>query len=923
VHSVARAVTAGFLESPAMAPSPATGRAVPWTLRLLGAVEARRGERLVTRWPSRAAALLLARLAMAPQQAHPREALVELLWPGVAHDAGRNRLRQVLSTLRSLFEEDGQPPVFDADRQHIRLAPESLRCDAYEFEQALRRGELSSARAAYGGELMPGFYEEWVLEARRHLAERFERLEQQAPAPADLPDRLPAPWTRAFGLKPMVRRLHEQLAGSRLVTIVGPGGCGKTRLSLETAQALLAAPPPGAGARPHFDRIVFVPLVDCRDDAELLQALARELRVSGHAPLSQIGLRLGTASVLLVLDNVEQVVEPLRVIAASLLQASPGLHLLLTSRRRLNVAGEQQFALAGLPLPTADADAAALRDNPAVALFIDRARAVRPDFGCDDDTLPALAALVRALDGLPLALELAASRVGSLTPAAMLAWLTGQGPAGAGRSQLDLLTRGGRGAEPRHASMGAVIDWSWQLLDEADRRAMAAVSVVAGDAGLEMLAAVLGETPTRLARRVDDLVGHSMLRPRAGDPPRFALAEPVREFVCERWPAAEQARLREAWLQQLGSWALAQGVRLPAKALTDELPTVLLLLGTPGIPAVPALRLMLALRAHWEAGGMPINLQQALERLLDTGAAGDGAPDAPLASAAHELMAYLRFEAGFVPEAEAHADAALRLAGDDPSLRARALVRRCWVSLAVRRAEDDAEQPPPEHAALQQALALAARAGDVEAEARALHQWAIVLSHLGHDYVGAEAALARSQALWLQLGDVRKARARLRNRAQCWLRLGRAAQARQALEQALQEARDDGDVVGRIDSLISLSDQLARDRRWAQALAASRECVALCWQHWHRHGLAYALWYPARPLARLRRPEEAMRLMAFAARFWQDSFGPLTRADRQELRTVQALVRRQIGPSRAAQCWAEGEALNVAQAVALLAATGP
>lgn len=894
-----------------------------WRLRLLGAVELQRGDGRMARPPTRAATALLARLALSPQRAHPREELIELLWPGVALDVGRNRLRQVLSTLRSLLEADDQPALIAADRQHVRLLPGRLRCDAHEFEQSLSRGELSQARAVYGGELMPGFYDEWVLEARRHLAERFERLEQQAPAPADLPDRLPATWTRAFGLEPVVARLHERLAASRLVTIVGPGGSGKTRLSLEAAQALLDAPPPAVAARPHFERIVFVALADCRDDAELLQALARELRVGGRDPLTQIGLRLGTSPVLLVLDNVEQVVEPLRGVAAALLQASPRLHLLLTSRRRLNVAGEQQFALTGLPLPPPDADAAALRANPAVALFIDRARAVRPDFADEDAMLPPLAALVRALEGLPLALELAASRAGSLSPATMLSWLTGSGPAGAGRGQLELLTRGGGGAEPRHASIGAVIDWSWQLLDEADRRVLAAASVAAGDAGLEMLAGVLGEPLPRLARRTDDLVGHSLLRPRGGTGAlRYALAEPVREYVRERWPSADQARLREAWLQQLGAWAQAQGVRLPAQALADELPTVQLLLGTPDIPAAPALRLVLALRTHWESGGMPVNLQQALERLLDAGAVGDGAPDALLASASHELLAYLRFEAGFVPEAEAHAEAALRLAGDEPSLRARALVRRCWVSLAVRRAEDDAEQPPPEHAALQEALALAARAGDAEAEARALHQWAIVLSHLGNDHVGAEAALARSQALWLQLGDGRKAMARLRNRAQCWSHLGRAAQARQALEQALQAARADGDVVGCIDSLISLSAQLARDRQWAAALAASRECVALCWRHWHRHGLAYALWNPARPLARLRRPEEAMRLMAFAARFWQASFGPLTRADRQELRTVQALVRRQIGPSRAAQCWAEGEALNVAQAVALLAATG-
>lgn len=910
-----------------MALPPAADHPGPWTLRLLGAVEARRGGRVVTRWPSRAAALLLARLAMAPQQAHAREALVELLWPGVAHDVGRNRLRQVLSTLRSLLEDDGQAPLIDADRQHIRLASGSLRCDAHDFEQALRRGELASARALYGGELMPGHYDEWVLEARRHLADRFERLEQQAPAPADLPDRLPATWTRAFGLEPQVARLHERLRAGRLVTLVGPGGSGKTRLSLEAAQALQAAPPPGPAARPSFERIVFVPLADCRDGPELLQALARELRVSGRDPLVQIGLRLGTAPALLVLDNVEQVVEPLREIAVALLQAAPGLHLLLTSRRRLNVAGEQQFALAGLPLPPPDAGAAALRENPAVALFIDRARAVSPGFADTDVELPPLATLVRALEGLPLALELAASRVGSLSAAAMLAWLTGTGQDGAGRSQLELLTRGGSGPEPRHASIGAVIDWSWQLLDQADRRLLAAVSVAAGDAGLETLAAVLNLPLPRLARQADDLVGHSLLRPRGGGVTRFALAEPVREFVRERWPAADQARLREAWLRQLATWAQSQRPQPTPDGLADELPTVHLLLATPSIAPSPALRLMLVLRPHWESSGMPVNLQLALEAALAT-AEADGAadlhtPDAALASAAHELLAYLRFEAGFVPEAEAHAAKALRLAGDDAALRARALVRRCWVALALHRAGDDAAggQEPPERAALQEALALAARAGDADAEARALHQWAILLSHLGDDWVGAELALARSQALWERLGDTRKAMARLRNRGQCWLQMGRVQEARQCFEHALQAARDDGDVVGCIDSLLSLSSQLARDRQWSRALTADRECVALCWRHWHRHGLAYALWNPARSLAHLRRPEEAMRLMAFAATFWQGSFGPLTRADRHTVRTVQALVRRQVGALRAAQCWAEGEAMNVAQAVALLAGT--
>lgn len=898
--------------------------AEPWQVRLLGTVSARRGKVEILRWPSRAATLLLARLAMAPEQAHPREGLIELLWPGVAASVGRNRLRQVLSTLRALLEPEGAAPVLQADRQYIRLVPDRLDCDVQRFQRALRQGDTVAALASYGGELLPGFYEEWVLDARRWLAEQFERSERKerdgdgsrTPPPLLPPvAALPSPWTRSFGLAPLLARLQAAVASQRLTTLIAAGGSGKTRLALEGARALQAL----CGCERLFECIAFVPLADCRDETDIGQALALALATAGKEPLEEACRRLRTGRHLLVLDNAEQIVQPLRSVVTTLLQGAPGLHLLITSRRRLHLPGEHLFEHAGLPTPAPQAPTSELLENPAVALFVDRARALHPGFAQQQAELVAVGELVRELEGMPLALELAASRMGSMAPTELLARLRpgAQDLPPAGRAQLELLRRDGD-AQPRHASMAAVIAWSWGLLDAREQRLLAAVAMAAGSADLERLAQVLDEPALRVLRMADELVGHSMLRRLANaQAPRGALAAALREFVREAWPQADQQRLRLAWLQALGRWAGELGAAGLGARLKPELPTVHWLLTAPDLPreaAAAALDLVLALRAHWESAGMPLKLQGAIETLLRAGSEDLGAARA---SAVHELLAYLRFEAGCVAEAIAHADAALRLAVDEPRLRASALVRRSWITLARHRTEDSARLETVRRA-LQEALALARAAGDLAIEARALHQRGVLAGQFDGDWRAADAAFARAQALWQALGDSRKAMARLRNRAQCWVRLGRVDEARASFQQTLATARDDDDLVGHIDSLLSLSTLLADRRDWSAALAADAECVALCWQHWHRHGLAYALWNPARALAHLRQPEAAMRLMAFAARFWQETFGPLTTADQRTLRRVQALVRRQLGAAHAAACWAEGQSLGLAQAVALL-----
>lgn len=361
--------------------------------------------------------------------------------------------------------------------------------------------------------------------AAAHLAV----LRGEAPPAKGTTTALPAQLTSFIGREGDLRHVLGRLESSRLVTLTGPGGAGKTRLAIETAAAIeLPA--------------VFVELAPYTEDEDVAHAVLTALGLRTvprgsvtepveNAPVERLIDALAERAVLLVLDNCEHLIEAAAKLAARLLGAAPTLRVLATSREPLGITGEIVSPVPRLAVPPPGTPPARSLEFAAVRLFADRARAGDPGFVVDDDTAGDVQRVCAALDGLPLAIELAAARVRTL-------------PVGEIASRLDdrfgLLSRGSRVAESRHRTLRAVVEWSWDLLDEDERLLARRLTVFAGGTTLDDAEAVCAVPD--IAELLPSLVDRSLVE-RTGD--RYRMLETIRAFFAGKLAeAGETERLR-------------------------------------------------------------------------------------------------------------------------------------------------------------------------------------------------------------------------------------------------------------------------------------------------------------------------------------------------------------------------------------------
>jgi predicted ATPase/DNA-binding SARP family transcriptional activator len=366
------------------------------------------------------------------------------------------------------------------------------------------------------------------------------------PAPrAGRPHNLPAQLTSFVGrddeLERVARRLLDE---ARLITLTGPGGAGKTRLSVEVGARVADQVPDG---------VWFVPLAPVRDAFDVPQAALTALgawpadpveaaRLAAMEPLDRLGEVLAARSLVLVLDNCEHVLDAVASLAGQVLADAPGVRILATSREPLGLTGETLCPVPSLPLPPEDATPDQAAASPAVRLFADRAAAVRPGFRVDDVSAGPVAAICRALDGIPLAIELAAARVRALTPQQVAERLD---------DRFALLSVGTRSPLPRHQTLRAIVDWSWDLLDDAERAVLRRLSVFSGGATPDAAEHVCAPDAVAAGRAtvvevIASLVDKSLVTAAGDGHVRYGLLETVRAYAADRLAESGQADLAAA-----------------------------------------------------------------------------------------------------------------------------------------------------------------------------------------------------------------------------------------------------------------------------------------------------------------------------------------------------------------------------------------
>lgn len=690
--------------------------------------------------------------------------------------------------------------------------------------------------------------------ALRQRAER--RAERASPASvscAPLPVPLHALVGRARESAALVALVHAH----RLVTLTGPGGTGKTRLALHVAHEVQAGFPDG---------VHFVSLAPLSEPRLFLPTLAHALALRerpGEAPGEALSAHLAPRRSLLVLDNFEQIVEAAAELVA-LLEACPRLRVLVTSRVPLRVRGERLFSVPPLRAPDLDAlpPPAELARCEAVAFFLQCARSLRPSFELSPENAADVAEICVRLDGLPLAIELAAARIAVLSPAAMVKRL---------ERRLQLLVGGSRDLPDRHRALREAIGWSYHLLDRPQQRLFRWLSVFAGVftwSQIESLAATFADDEYALVDDLQALVDSHLVRrvegDEAGGEPRFQLLETIREFAreCLTGSGEEERAVRAhaactiARVEEAEPWLTGprpdQGLSV-LDALQEDLRAVFQALLGPGGDHGAAMQTAAMLWRYWLMRGRLSEGRELLERLLlEAGADVSPCLHARLLTGAGTLA----HNQGDYVLARSHYEAALTIYRTLADERGVALLLNHLGWVAWRLGDfGRARALSEESAALNRAL------GDARGQALALNNLGWVALFQGH-YPAADAWITESLALQRQVRDQRGVA--FAQTVLAWITVERGVhdEARRLIDEGVAALEGMGDrqlsffaraIRGRIDYRAGVYD-VAGGELSARVLPGFREIG-------DRWGIAFALEQLAHVRAAEARASEARRLL--------------------------------------------------------------
>src|SRR6202046_4313706 len=742
------------------------------------------------------------------------------------------------------------------------------------------------------------------------IRDRFSQKQVNKPEPR--PTNIPVQRTRFVGREKEVAAAKELLLREdvRLVTVTGMGGIGKTRLAVEVASGLAERFPGGA----HF-----VPLSPVSDPGLMASAIVQTLGIreaGNQSPLEILKKNLqdsSRAAMLLLLDNFEHLMQAAHAVS-KLLATAPNLKILVTSRAALHVYGEHEFPVPPLALPDSKSTPTleTLSQFPAVALFVQRAAAAKPDFELNAENARAVMEICARLDGLPLAIELAAARVKVLPLSSMQTRLA---------SRLQLLTGGARDLPQRQQTLRAAIDWSYDLLSPAEQKLFRRLSVFVGGCTLEGVEAVCdtkGDLDLDLLDGTASMVDKSLLQQveQANGESRFVMLETIREYAREKLQASkEEALTKRAHAayclvmaeEEVAEQPGAQGAEwLERLTLEHDNFRAALEWLTESGDSEWGLRLGAALFRFWEAREYLAEGSDSLSKLLKLKGAA-----APTKARERAL-----FAAGVLVCEQEDFAAANGLFGESLDI-ARQFGDKQGAAVSLNalgvNARDHSDLAVA-HSLLEESLALWRELGDLKAIARALSNLANILKLQG-EYEHSRSLHSECMAIFEGLEDRTGVARSLNSQGDVAREQRDYAAAETLYEQSLAIFRELGDRWGIAGTLADLGPLAREQMRCGEAQPLYRESLKTFQELEHKRGIARLLECFACLAAAQLQSERSLRLAGAAAALRQNIGAPLTPAEKSKLEAILDPARQALTNTASAIAWLEGWSMPFEKAV--------